>query len=38
MLYKLSIDHQVLAFFSHLSKRLVPNVAILSIAVGILVG
>lgn len=38
MLYKLSIDHQVPAFFSHLSKRLVPNVAILSIAVGILVG
>lgn len=36
--YKLSIDHQVPAFFSHLSKRLVPNVAILSIAVGILVG
>lgn len=38
MLYKLSIDHQVPAFFSHFSKRLVPNVAILSIAVGILVG
>ena len=38
MLFKLSIDHEAPQFFSRLSKRVVPNVAILAISVGILLG
>ena len=38
MLFKLSVDHEVSPFFSKLSKRVVPNVAILTIAGWILVG
>lgn len=38
MLYKLSIDKQAPKFFGRLSKHVVPNVAILSIAAGILIG
>lgn len=38
MLFKLSVDHEVSPFFSRLSKRVVPNVAILTIAFWIFVG
>ncbi|SEM30956.1 amino acid/polyamine/organocation transporter, APC superfamily [Ligilactobacillus sp. WC1T17] len=38
MLFKLSIDHEAPQFFSRLSKKVVPNVAILAISVGILLG
>lgn len=38
MLFKLSVDHEVSPFFSKLSKRVVPNVAILTIAGWILIG
>lgn len=38
MLFKLSIDHEAPKFFGKLSKHLVPNVAVISISVGILIG
>ena len=38
MLFKLSVDKEVPAFFSRLSKHVVPNVAILTISFWILVG
>ncbi|WP_276859090.1 amino acid permease [Limosilactobacillus ingluviei] len=38
MLFKLSVDKEVPAFFSKLSKRVVPNVAILTISFWIFVG
>lgn len=38
MLFKLGSDHEVPSWFARLSKRLVPNVAILTIATGILAG
>lgn len=38
MLYKLSVDHQAPRLFKRLSKRVVPNVAIMAIAAGIFIG
>lgn len=38
MLFKLSVDHEAPKFFSKLSKHLVPNVAVISISAGILIG
>lgn len=38
MLFKLSVDHEAPKFFGKLSKHLVPNVAVISISAGILIG
>mgnify|MGYP003600808067 CR=1 FL=1 len=38
MLYKLAVDHEAPSVFGRLSKRIVPNVAVVSISAGILIG